>query len=134
MRVVIDTNVLISGIFFGGPPAQILKAWHDGAVQFVVSKEILEEYYEVCERLSLRYPDIEITQILVLIVQNSQVVNAPPLPEPVSSDSDDDKFLACAVASDTKVIISGDSDLLTVSGYENVQIMAPREFADRYIQ
>jgi putative PIN family toxin of toxin-antitoxin system len=133
MRVVTDTNVLISGIFFGGPPAQILKAWYSGTVQFVVSNEILEEYYEVCERLSLRYPNIEITQILVLIAQNSQVVKAPPLPEPVSSDLDDDKFLACAVASGTKVIISGDSDLLTVSGYENVQVMAPREFADRYI-
>ncbi len=133
MRVVLDTNVLISGIFFGGPPAQILKAWNDGAVQFVVSNEILEEYFEVGERLSLRYPDIEITQILVLIVQNSQIVKVAPLPEPVSSDSDDDKFLACAAASDTKVIISGDSDLLTVSGYENVQVIAPREFADRYI-
>lgn len=133
MRVVLDTNVLISGIFFSGPPAQILKAWNDGAVQFVVSNEILEEYFEVGERLSLRYPDIEITQILVLIVQNSQIVKVAPLPEPVSSDSDDDKFLACAAASDTKVIISGDSDLLTVSGYENVQVIAPREFADRYI-
>jgi putative PIN family toxin of toxin-antitoxin system len=133
MRVVIDTNVLISGIFFGGPPAQILKAWHGGAVQFIVSSDILEEYFEVCERLSLRYPDVDITQILVLIVQNSQVVSASPLPEPVSSDSDDDKFLACAVASSTQVIISGDSDLLTVSGYENIQVMTPREFADRYI-
>ena len=134
MRVVVDTNVLISGIFFGGPPAEILKAWHDSALKFVVSSQILEEYYEVCERLSLRYPDIEITQILALIIQNSQVVKAPPLPKPVSSDPDDDKFLACAIASDTKIVISGDSDLLNVSGYENIRVFTPREFAGEYIR
>ena len=134
MRVVVDTNVLISGIFFGGPPAEILKAWRDSALKFVVSSQILEEYYEVCERLSLRYPDIEITQILALIIQNSQVVKAPPLPKPVSSDPDDDKFLACAIASDTKIIISGDSDLLNVSGYENIRVFTPREFAGEYIR
>lgn len=134
MRVVVDTNVLISGIFFGGPPAEILKAWRDSALKFVVSSQILEEYYEVCERLSLRYPDIEITQILALIIQNSQVVKAPPLPKPVSSDPDDDKFLACAIASDTKIVISGDSDLLNVSGYENIRVFTPREFAGEYIR
>lgn len=68
MKTVVDTNVLISGIFFDGPPAQILKAWLHGQLEFVVSHEILEEYFEVCERLSLRYPNIDITQILILIV------------------------------------------------------------------
>jgi len=132
MRVVIDTNVLISGIFFGGPPAQILKAWHDGELQLVVSPEILEEYYEVCERISFRYPDIDIAQIFLLIAHNSQVVDAPPLAEQVSRDADDDKFMACAIASDTQTIISGDNDLLTLSDYKSVQIVTPRDFIDRY--
>ena len=110
MKVVIDTNVIISGVFFGGPPALILKAWHDGVLQLVVSPEILEEYYEVCERISVRHPDVDITRILVLIAHYSQVVEAPPLAEQVSRDSDDDKFIACAVASDTQIIISGDND------------------------
>jgi putative PIN family toxin of toxin-antitoxin system len=133
MRVIIDTNVLISGIFFGGPPAKVLKAWHCGALQLVVSPEILEEYYEVCERISVRYPDIDIAPILVLIARSSQVVESPPLADQISRDADDDKFIACAIASDTPTIISGDNDLLTVSGYESIQVVTPRDFVDGYI-
>ena len=134
MKTVVDTNVLISGIFFDGPPARILEAWYRGELELVVSNEILEEYFEVCERLSLRYPKIDITQILILIVQNCQIVDLLPLPKPASSDEDDDKFIACALASDTKVIISGDSDLLALSSYENVQIVTPRDFVDRHLR
>ena len=133
MRVIIDTNVLISGIFFGGPPAKILDAWHDGELQLVVSPEILEEYYEVSERISVRYPDIDIAPIFVLIARNSQVVESPPLAEQVSRDVDDDKFIACAIASNTRIIISGDNDLLTVSGYESIQVVKPRDFVDGHI-
>lgn len=134
MKAVVDANVLISGIFFDGLPAQILEAWLRGELEFVISHEILEEYFEVCERLSLRYPNIEITQILILIVQNCHIVGPLPLPEPASNDADDDKFIACALASDTKTIISGDSDLLAVSGYKNVQIITPRAFVDRHLR
>lgn len=130
MRVIIDTNVLISGIFFGGPPAKILEAWHGSELQLVVSPEILEEYFEVCERISVRYPDIDIAPILVLIARNSQVVESPPLADQVSRDADDDKFIACAIASDTRIIISGDNDLLTVSGFESVKVVTPRDFVD----
>ena len=131
MKAVVDTNVLISGIFFDGPPARILQACLHGQLEFVVSHEILEEYFEVCERLSFRYPTVDITQILTLIVQNCHIVDPLPLPESASSDEDDDKFIACALASDTKTIISGDRDLLAVSGYENIQIVTPRAFVDR---
>ena len=93
----------------------------------------LEEYFEVCERISVRYPDIDIAPILVLVARNSQVVESPPLAEQISRDLDDDKFIACAIASDTRTIISGDNDLLTVSGYERVQVMTPRDFVDKHI-
>ena len=47
MRIVLDTNVLISGIFFSGPPFEILKAWSDDKVRLVLSPEILDEYYRI---------------------------------------------------------------------------------------
>ncbi len=133
MRVILDTNVLISGIFFGGPPATILRAWRDGKVQFVVSTEILKEYDEVAKRLSRRYPGIEVGPLLMLLARNAELVDAATLPLPVSTDPDDDKFLACALASRTEVIVSGDRDLLGVSGYRNLRILAPREFVDTCI-
>jgi len=133
MTVIIDTSVLISGIFFGGPPAKFLKSWHPGELLLVVSPEILEEYFEVCERISVRYPDIDIAPILVVIARNSQVVESPPLADQVSKDADDDKFIACAITSDVRIIISGDNDLLTVSGFESVKAVTPRDFVDRHI-
>lgn len=51
MRVVLDTNVLVSGIFFTGPPYEILSAWQDGRVRLVVTLEIVREYEAVLERL-----------------------------------------------------------------------------------
>ena len=52
MKIVLDTNVLISGIFFTGPPYQILKAWQKGKTSFAVSKEILTEYQRVARDVS----------------------------------------------------------------------------------
>ena len=133
MRGIINTNVLISGIFFGGPPAKILEAWRGGELKLIVSPEILEEYFEVCARISVRNPDIDIAPILFLIARNSQVVESQPLAEQISRDVDDDKFIACAIASGTRTIISGDNDLLTASGYKKIKVVTPRDFVDRRI-
>lgn len=51
MRVILDTNVFISGVFFGGPPSRILEGWHDGRVTLVLSPEILDEYQRVAAEL-----------------------------------------------------------------------------------
>jgi AbrB family looped-hinge helix DNA binding protein len=47
VRIVLDTNVLVSGVFFGGPPGRILEAWRDRRIQLVLSPEILGEYQRV---------------------------------------------------------------------------------------
>ena len=132
MRAVIDTNVLISGIFFSGPPAQILAAWREGRVTFTTSPEILTEHRDVCERFEARYPAIEITEILFLIIKNSVIADPPALTEKVSADPDDDKFIACAIAGGSQIIVSGDSDLLRVSGFQDIKVLTPREFYDTY--
>lgn len=133
MRIVLDTNVLISGIYFSGHPSTILQAWRSQKVQLVLSVEILEEYLKVAERLANRHTGIEYESIIGLIVQNSELVQAPSLPEPISEDPDDDKFFACALASNTKTIVSGDSDLLEVSGYCGIQVLSPKAFVVKYL-
>ena len=133
MRIVLDTNVLISGIFFSGPPHQILGAWRDGKVQFAVSPEILEEYYRVSESLSEQFPEVDVAPLLDLVTIESYLVQAPAFSEPVSDDPDDDKFLACALASNTKIIVSGDKHLIRLSGYCGVDILRPSKFAGDYL-
>ena len=99
MKVVLDTNVLVSGIFFGGPPAKILTAWREGRIELAVSIEILQEYERVCQELSAAAPGIDHTPFLKLVTLDATLIECPPLPAPVCADSDDDKFLACALAS-----------------------------------
>lgn len=130
MRVILDTNVFVSGVFFTGPPYQILKAWHDGKLKLVISPEIIEEYQRVAGALAEQFPSIDLGQILELVTIKAEMVHAQSLPEPVCVDPDDDKFLACALASKSKVIVSGDKHLLHVSGFREIRVLKPREFMD----
>ena len=134
MRIVLDTNVLVSGIFFSGPPFQILQAWRDGNVQLVLSPEILEEYRRVSQSLKERFPEVDLSPVLDLIAANSDMVEAPVLSEPVCDDPDDDKFLACALASNTKVIVSGDKHLLKISGHRDIEVVKPGKFITEYLR
>jgi len=133
VKVILDTNVFISGVFFTGPPYQILKAWREGEVKLVVSQEILEEYLRVGETLAAQFSGVELAPILELLTVEAELTLAPSLPEPVCVDPDDDKFLACALASKTKLIISGDKQLLKVSGYRGIEVVRPRKFVDDYL-
>lgn len=133
MKVVLDTNVLMSAIFFGGPPGKILSAWRRNQLTLVMSPEIVDEYLRVAEVLSERYRSIEIDPILAILVQHAEVVPCPPLPQPVCDDSDDDKFLACGLASAAEAIISGDKKLRAASGYRGMTVMSPRQFVDEHL-
>jgi len=135
VKVVLDTNVLVSGIFFGGVPGRILAAWAAGEVSLVLSPDILEEYRRVGHELGIRYPDLAATfePLLALIAMNAIIVDAPLLDEPVSDDPADDMFLAAALASHTRLIVSGDKDLLRVSGWRGIMVLTPRQLHDQHL-
>jgi len=133
VRVILDTNVFVSAVFFSGPPYQILKAWRDNKIQVVVSPEILEEYQRVGGILVKQFPKVDLGPIIDLLALEANLVSPPPLPQPICADPDDDKFLACALASRTKFVITGDKHLLKVSGYRGIEIVRPRKFVDEYL-
>jgi len=134
VKVVLDTNVLISGILFSGAPSKILKAWQGGDIQFVLSSEIIDEYIRVSKILADRFSDVQISPILTLIVTHSEIIQTPPLPHQVCEDPDDDKFLACALASESKAIVSRDKHLLKLSGYRGIVILTPRAFIEQCLK
>lgn len=134
MRIVLDTNVLISGIFFSGRPFEILKAWRDDKIRLVLSPEILDEYYRTSNLLKEQFTSIDVEPILNMIAINSDLIQAPALREQVCDDPDDDKFLACALAGNAKVIVSGDKHLLRLSGYQGIIIVRPAKFVDEYLE
>jgi uncharacterized protein len=135
LHVILDTNVLLSGIFFGGVPGRLLTAWQDDRLALVLSPAILGEYHEAGAVLAARYTALAapLDSILSLLAQTATIVDAPALAEQVSTDPDDDKFLACAIASQTSLIVSGDKHLLHVSGWSGITVVTPRQYLDRYL-
>ena len=130
MKIVLDTNVFISGIFFSGPPAQILKAWNDQKFQIVISKEILSEYQRVAHELSKKFSAVDIVPIIELLTIYGEIVETEGVSVTVCEDPDDNMFLECAIASNSKIIVSGDKHLLRISGYRGIDVVKPRDFID----
>jgi len=126
MKIVIDTNVFVSGIFFTGPPYRILKAWRNGRLQPAISQEIVDEYQSIVDELSKQYPAIDTIPILDFVSKNTKIIMVPSILEPVCMDPDDYKFIACAIAAHCKIIVSGDKHLLKASGYCGIQVLKPR--------
>jgi len=76
---------------------------------------------------------VPFARFLDVLISAALLVQAPSLTEAVCEDPDDDKFIACALAGDAKVITSGDKHLLSVSGYASIKILRPRRFEDEYL-
>ena len=133
MKVVLDTNVFVSGVFFSGPPHQILQAWRGGKLQLVISPEIFDEYSRVGEELGEQFPAVDLRPVLELVTLNAEMVSPADSAEPICDDPDDDKFFLCAISAPCKVIVSGDKHLLVKSGYGGVQVLKPRDFAEKIL-
>ncbi len=134
MRVIIDTNVFLSGIFWSGNPGKILDAWSRKELTFVLSKEILDEYIRVGERLSLKYPLIDISPFIDLLMVHAEFHEPFILSKPISRDPQDDKFLALSIAAECPCIVSGDNDLVTITHLQEIKILTPSEFVAQYLK
>ncbi len=133
MKIVLDTNILVSGIFFSGFPSKILNAWSEGEVEFSLSPEILDEYIRVTTILSDNFRNIDVSHIINFISSHSDIVQTEPFSDQVCDDPDDDKFLACALAARSMIVVSGDKHLLKISGYRGIIVMTPRSFVEKYL-
>ncbi len=133
MRVVLDTNVVVSGIFFNGPPMQILAAWSARQFELIASIEILAEYRRVSTRLGRLFPGTDAEPLLDFVTRESRIVDPVPVPASACSDPNDLIFLACAIAGRAQVVVTGDRALLRASGFRSVEVVTPREFVRRYV-
>jgi len=134
MRIVLDTNVFISAIFFSGPPAQILQSWKEKKFQIVLSQEIIEEYQRVAESLSEKYQALDISPLLELLTINGLIVETEGFEVSACDDPDDNKFIECALAGKSKIIVNGDKHRLKLSGFRTIKVHNPREFVDMYLK
>ncbi|MGH7963997.1 MAG: putative toxin-antitoxin system toxin component, PIN family, partial [Candidatus Binatia bacterium] len=126
--------VYISGLLWTGIPHELLQAAETEDIVLMTTSAILEEVQEALVRpkfakriMSLNTSVGELMESLLSIVE---VMQEPKVEPVIVEDPDDDKFLACAIASRARWIISGDSHLLTLKRYRNVHIVTPRQFWD----
>lgn len=130
MRIVIDTNVIASAVFFGGRPYQLLRYIMENYVEVVASKEIVDEYEEIILRLQQKYPAITTKIPFHDILAKLEIIRVSSDIH-VCRDPDDDKFISCAVDGKCLYIVSGDSDLLSIGQYEGIEILTVADFLDR---
>lgn len=132
MRVVIDTNVFVSS-FFGGNPRNIIDLWKNGKITLCLSKDILDEYIEVLQRIGLQ-DENEMEELLSLFAKGFNILFTTKTPKirAVKKDPDDDKFIECAVALNAGVVITGDKSLETLVKYMNIKILTPQQFLKNY--
>ena len=131
MRVVLDTNVVISAIFWRGPPHTILEACVEGRLRLVCSMEILDEYARVLSEPTFGASPEEVGYWTSLLLRLADFV-VPAVIEPVVlADPSDDMFLACAMAGGAQAIVSGDKHLARLRAFEGIPIFSPRDFVEK---
>lgn len=131
MRIVIDTNVVASAVFFGGKPYELLHYIMEGRVDVVASKEIVDEYEDIVCRLQQKYPAISTKIPLQEFIARFEIIRVSSDIH-ISRDPDDDKFISCAVDGKCIYIVSGDNDLLSIGSYRDIEILTVADFLNRY--
>lgn len=129
MRVVLDTNVLVSALLFTGTSSKLVPLWQRGAISVLLSRGILEEYLRVFSYPKFQLSEADIKGLIQEeLIPYVEVVNPRKRLRVVERDPWDDKFLECALTGRAKVIISGDKDLLTIGRYRKINIQSPAQF------
>ncbi len=128
MIVVLDTNVLVSGIFFHGPPAAILDAWFEGRFEVYATPKILQEYIRVLEEIrTLKVPRFE-QRWEEILLKRCHLIPDTERGARLLRDSSDAKFVDCAIRSNARYLVSGDKDLKSFRGSQGFKVVSPRQF------
>jgi len=127
MRVVADTNTLVSGFLWQGAPRRLVDAAQAGTIQFVTSAPLLAEFARVLTRRKfagrLQRAGLTAEQLLAVYEANAEVVTPADIPPTVPTDPDDDAVLAAALGGQALLIVSGDRDLLDLKRFRNIPIV-----------
>lgn len=134
VKVVLDTNVLVSALLFKGRLSKLVQLWKTGRLVPVVSRETFYEF-----KVVLRYPKFSLSEREIKTIIEEEVLPYFEVAEVketikgVCRDPDDNKFISCAISSSANFIISGDKDLYDLKRYKFVKIMKASDFLKMYL-
>ena len=126
-QVVIDTNVWISGLVFGGNPEKIIRLFIEGQITIVSAEELLSELRrKIIQRFPLFIPNLNLLE--ASIREDALFVKLGIVQIAASRDIEDNMFIETAIVSQAKFIISGDNDLTDIESFQNIRIIKPADF------
>jgi uncharacterized protein len=129
IRVVLDTNVLISGLLFKGKLSRIVGLWQKGKILPVISKETFAELRTVLEYPKFSLSRVEIKSLIEHeVLPFFEVVNVSQHVKGACRDPGDDKFISCALSANADCIVTGDKDLSDLKKYQSVRIIHASDF------
>lgn len=127
-KIVLDTNVLISAILFGGKPRVILEEIIEGKHELGLSKNIIDEMTAVLESKKFKFEAQVVYSIQSELIALATLVDPTISLKVIQDDPDDNKILECGLTFKANYIISGDMHLLKLKNYKKIQIITPAEF------
>ena len=132
MNVVLDVNVWISGLLWGGLPGQVIQLAHSQHITSYVSAELLLELETTLNRpkfqTRLQQRNLTVVTLIELVTALSTIISIKDMDIPELRDPADTKILATAIATNAQALITGDQDLLVLKQYQGVTIQTPDQF------
>ena len=132
MKIVCDTNILISGILFGGKPREISRLYSSGTVANCISPVILKEVEEVLLRLKFSLKAEQVYEIIRLFRDAFTLVSPDRCLSIVTVDPDDNRILETALATEADAIVSGDVHLLDLVNWNGIPVLSADTFLKKY--
>lgn len=130
--IVLDTGVVVAGVFWRHEPHACLKAWLNGLICPVVSWDIFAEYERVLHEVKAEKGfDTDIESWLKTMRSSALWVTPEKLRAPVCRDHHDDKFIAAALAAAARTLIARDADLTVLQKPFGIEILTPRAWLSR---
>lgn len=130
MRVVIDTNIIVSG-YLGGSLEAIIVAWKSGKFTLIVSAAVVNEYHAVLKRPKFKIERAELDDFSALLLDKAEFVIPVEKINAISADPSDNKFLEAAIAGSASLIVSGDGHLLELEIFRDIPIISARDFIEQ---
>ncbi|MEX0746309.1 MAG: putative toxin-antitoxin system toxin component, PIN family [Phycisphaeraceae bacterium] len=138
MRLVLDTGVVASGLLWQGPPNRLIEEAFDGRIELATSPALLVELEGILPRAKfarqIAKQSLSIAGLVLRYAELAQLVHPASIAPVVLADPDDDHVLACALAAQADLIVSGDPDLLNLKRYQSIPIVSPAEAFKRLPQ
>jgi uncharacterized protein len=135
LRIVLDTNIAISGLIWRGPPHQLLVALTEDQftayTSYALVSELTRKLLGTKLGRELLKRDIAAQQLVLSYSALCELVSPAALAQGVSRDPDDDAVLACALAAQADLIVSGDQDLLVLQAFEGIAIVTAAQALER---